>query len=44
MTTLQILDLYTKECWETWQMSVPWPKCENVSRSVMFYSLLPRGV
>ena len=27
---LQILDLYTKECWETWQMSVPWPKSESV--------------
>ena len=46
MTTLQILDLYTKECWETWQMSVLWPKseCESISHSVMSDSLRPHGL
>ena len=30
---MEILDLHTKECWRTWQMSVPWPKLQFYSPS-----------
>ena len=39
MPTLKILDLYTKDCWITWQISILWPKLQFYPFLIRKFSL-----